>query len=87
MRVQAFTTGSQAGGRDSVELEAPAAEAARAGDARPEVGLEEGAAPAEEAAQAVEADPVVAAAQAGAVVPVGADEPIGTCTGLVYPEF
>ena len=50
------------------------------------VGPEEGAAPAEEAAQAVEADPVEAD-PVDAAAPVGADESIGACIGLVYSEL
>ena len=65
---------------------APEAEAARAAVTQPEVGPEEGAALAEEAAQAVAADPVVADPVV-ADAPAGADEPIGTCTGLVYSEL
>jgi len=55
-------------------------------EAQPVVGPEEGAAPAEEAAQAVEADPVEADL-VEAAAPVGADEPIGACIGLVYSEL
>ena len=53
----------------------------RVADTQPEVGPEGEEALEEEAAQAAEGDP------AGVVAPVVADEPIGTCTVLVYSEL